>query len=226
METPASSPDSRAAPRMNQRLVVTLVATRTLLLHDTLKTLAVQESTKEAANVTINKFICITIILTNILSCSISILGTIVIYNHIKPTTNNNNHHQIVRTKGGLPDQLHRGVHDVGVQDVRDKRDQSLPVHLDQSLPVHLDQSQPVHLGQSQPVHLGQSQPVHLGQYQPVDKDQPLGVDDQPLPVDKGHPLPVGQPHLDSHYKINISVSKKNDSITEEDDDLQDFWMD
>ena len=82
-----------------------------MLLHDTLKTIAVQETTKEAANVTINRFICITILLTNILSCSISILGTIIIYSHVMtPPTYSNNHCQI-RLNDSKPEELHLDVH-------------------------------------------------------------------------------------------------------------------
>merc|ERR1712240_58982 len=79
----------------------------TLLLHDTLKCLAVKESTQKAANVTINRFICLTVVITNILSISISILGTILVINYIKPNgaINLMEHH--------LPEHLPRGVHDV-----------------------------------------------------------------------------------------------------------------
>ena len=161
-----------------------------MLLHDTLKTIAVQETTKAASNVTINRFICVTIILTNVLSCSISIMGTVIIYDHVMTHPKYNNH------QTPLDDGKHEGLnldHHHLVQDVRDK-----------------DRS-PVYLGQSQTSHLGQSPSSHLDQY-PGDKDQ------QPIPQDKDLPIPLGT-HLDSHYKINIAVSKTND--TEED-----FWMD
>ena len=114
-----------------------------------------------------------------------------------------------IRLDDGKPEELHLDVHHLGVhdvQDVRDKRDRS-----------------PVHLGQSQTSHLGQSPSSHLDQY-PGDKDQLLGMNKQPLPQDKDLPLPLGQ-HLDSHYKIDISVSKTNDTMTTEEEDL-DFWMD
>ena len=177
-----------------------------MLLHDTLKCLAVQESVKEASNVTINKFICVTIILTNILSCSISILGTIVIYTHINPTPNINNHHQTHRLNEGLPGQLHLDNHEV-----RDKRDHHQPLTLDQFQPVTLSHPQPV------------DETVTLGHPQPVD--------DQHLPEDRGHPVPLDWPHpeddylhANSHYQVNIRVTKNNDSIADEEDDLQDFW--
>ena len=134
-------------------------------------------------------------------------MGTIINYGHVM-THPKYNHHQI-RLDDGKPEELHLDVHHLGVhdvQDVRDKRDRS-----------------PVHLGQSQTPHLGQSPSSHLDQY-PGDKDQLLGMNKQPLPQDKDLPLPLGQ-HLDSHYKIDISVSKTNDTMTTEEEDL-DFWMD
>ena len=62
------------------------------LLHDTLKTLAVKESTQRAANMTINRFICLTIIITNLMSISILILGTILVMNCMSPNGAINNH--------------------------------------------------------------------------------------------------------------------------------------
>ena len=60
------------------------------LLHDTLKTLAVKESTQRAANMTINRFICLTIIITNLMSIGFSILGTILVMNCLSPNNPNN----------------------------------------------------------------------------------------------------------------------------------------
>ena len=62
------------------------------LLHDTLKTLAVKESTQRAANMTINRFICLTIIITNLMSIGFSILGTILVMNCLSPNGAINNH--------------------------------------------------------------------------------------------------------------------------------------
>ena len=57
----------------------------TLLLHDTLKALSVKESTQEAAHITINRFICLTVCITNIFSITISILGTYILCNYYRP---------------------------------------------------------------------------------------------------------------------------------------------
>ena len=56
-----------------------------LLLHDTLKTLAVKETTERAATITINRFICLTIIITNLMSIGFSVLGTILVMNSLSP---------------------------------------------------------------------------------------------------------------------------------------------
>ena len=81
------------------------------LLHDTLKTLAVKESTQRAANMTINRFICLTIVITNIMSISISILGTILVINCLKP--NGAINHLPEHLPNHLPDHLPRVVHKV-----------------------------------------------------------------------------------------------------------------
>ena len=96
-----------------------------MLLHDTLKTIAVQETTKATSNRTINRFICVTLILSNVLSCSISIMGTVIIYDHVMTPRYNN--HPI---DDGKHEGLHLDHHHL-VQDVRVK-DQS-PVYLGQS---------------------------------------------------------------------------------------------
>ena len=194
----------------------------TMLLHDTLKCLAVQESTKEAANVTINKFICLTVVITNILSISISILGTIVVFNYIKPTTGAiSDHYQIVGlTTDGLPDQLPRGVHEV-----RDKREQSLAMDHKGEGEAPTYQSLTVDLRDGGEAPTNQSMSVDQGHVSEASTYQPL-------PVDQGQPLPVDQPHLDngyltanSRYNIEIRVTQKNESLADEEDELQDFWM-
>ena len=55
------------------------------LLHDTLKTLAVRESTQRASNMVINRFICLTIIITNLMSIGFSVLGTILVMKSLSP---------------------------------------------------------------------------------------------------------------------------------------------
>ena len=49
------------------------------LLYETLKTIQVQESTKRASNLVINKYICLTFILTNLMSIGFSVLGSILV---------------------------------------------------------------------------------------------------------------------------------------------------
>ena len=78
-----------------------------------------------------------------------------------------------------------------------------------------------MHWVPSQPSHLAQSTSPQMDQY-PGDKDQLQGVTKQHPPQDKDLLLPLGK-HLDSHYKIDISVSKTNDTTEEED---LDFWVD
>ena len=56
------------------------------LLHDTLKTLAVRESTQRASNMVINRFICLTIIITNLMSIGFSVLGTILVMKSVSPS--------------------------------------------------------------------------------------------------------------------------------------------
>ena len=61
-----------------------------LLLHKTLRTIQVQESTKKQSNMVINKYICITFILSNIMAIGFSVLGTILVMktvnvNHCNP---------------------------------------------------------------------------------------------------------------------------------------------
>ena len=63
-----------------------------LLLHDTLRTIQVQETTKKQSNMVINKYITITFILSNIMAIGFSILGTILVMNtygvnHCNPHT-------------------------------------------------------------------------------------------------------------------------------------------
>ena len=183
-----------------------------MLLHDTLKTISVQKTEKEAANVTINRFICITILLTNIMSCSISILGTILIYGHVMtPPTYRTNNRQI-RLHDGQPEELHLDVHHLRVNDDQDERDV-------QEVRDKRDRS-PLHWVPSQPSHLVQSTSPQIDQY-PGDKEQLQGVTKQHPPQDRDLLLQLGK-NLDNHFKIDISVSKP-DNTTEEEDS---FWVD
>ena len=50
-----------------------------LLLAETLKTLAVRESTQKTSKKVINKYICLTFILTNLMSIGFSVLGSILV---------------------------------------------------------------------------------------------------------------------------------------------------
>ena len=59
------------------------------LLHDTLKTIAVRESTQRASNMVINRFICLTIIITNLMSIGFSVLGTILVMKSVSPSNPN-----------------------------------------------------------------------------------------------------------------------------------------
>ena len=59
------------------------------LLHDTLKTIAVRESTQRASNMVINRFICLTIIITNLMSIGFSVLGTILVMKSVSPCNPN-----------------------------------------------------------------------------------------------------------------------------------------
>ena len=49
------------------------------LLHETLRTIQVQESTKKQSNLVINKYICLTFILSNLMSIGFSVLGSILV---------------------------------------------------------------------------------------------------------------------------------------------------
>ena len=60
------------------------------LLHETLRTIQVQESTKKQSNLVINKYICLTFILSNLMSIGFSVLGSILVMksvdvNHCNP---------------------------------------------------------------------------------------------------------------------------------------------
>ena len=60
------------------------------LLHETLRTIWVQESTKRQSNLVINKYICLTFILSNLMSIGFSVLGSILVMksvdvNHCNP---------------------------------------------------------------------------------------------------------------------------------------------
>ena len=55
------------------------------LLHDTLKTIAVRESTQRASNMVINRYICLTIVLTNLMSIGFSVLGSILVMKSVSP---------------------------------------------------------------------------------------------------------------------------------------------
>ena len=129
-------------------------------------------------------------------------------------------HHQMVHlTTGALPDQLPRGVHEV-----RDKREQSLA--MDHKGEGEAPTYQSLTVGRD-----GGEAPTN--QSMSVDKGHVSEASTyQPLPVDQGQPLPVDQPHLDncylisdSRYNIEIRVTQKNESLADEEDELQDFWM-
>ena len=59
------------------------------LLHDTLKTIAVRESTQRASNMVINRYICLTIVLTNLMSIGFSVLGSILVMKSVSPCNPN-----------------------------------------------------------------------------------------------------------------------------------------
>ena len=96
-----------------------------LLLHDTLRSLQVQETTKRESSLVINKFIATTFILLIIMVLSVSILGTILImqtYNVCDcPTTQA--HNRIPN----IPDSLHR------------KDSPSMTHHSDETHETHAD---------------------------------------------------------------------------------------
>ena len=78
-----------------------------LLLHNYLRTIQVQETTKRKSNMVINKYITITFILSNIMVLGFSILGTILVmntYNVCHCTPHTQAHIQIP----DIPDSLHR----------------------------------------------------------------------------------------------------------------------
>ena len=78
-----------------------------LLLHNYLRTIQVQETTKRKSNMVINKYITITFILSNIMVMGFSILGTILVmntYNVCHCTPHTQAHIQIP----DIPDSLHR----------------------------------------------------------------------------------------------------------------------
>ena len=169
----------------------------TLLLHDTLKCLAVKESTQEAANVTINRFICLTVVITNILSISISILGTILVINYIRPnsTINLMEHHHVADT---LPEHLPRGVHDVQRREeslaMTDRDDEKGPTY--QPLTVDPDVG-------------GALTYLPMDQIQPVNNSK-SNLDNNDLAADS--------------YRIEIRVTQpSNDSLADTEDD---FWLD
>ena len=81
-----------------------------LLLHNYLRTLQVQESTKKKSNMVINKYIILTFVLTNIMVLGFSVLGTILImknYDVCHCAPNTQAHIQIPD-----PDSLHRPPQD------------------------------------------------------------------------------------------------------------------
>ena len=183
-----------------------------MLLHDTLKTISVQKTEKEAANVTINRFICITILLTNVMSCSISILGTILVYGHVMTHPTYQTNTRQIRLHDSQPEELHLDVHHLHVNDDQDERDiQEGRDKRDRS---------PLNWVPSQPSHLVQSTSPQTDRY-PGDKDQLQGVTKQHPPQDRDLLLQLGK-NLDNHFKIDISVSKP-DNTTEEEDS---FWVD
>ena len=55
------------------------------LLHETLKTIAVRESTQRASNLVINKYICLTFLLTNLMSIGFSVLSSILVMKSVSP---------------------------------------------------------------------------------------------------------------------------------------------
>ena len=97
-----------------------------LLLHNYLRTIQVQETTKKKSNMVINKYIILTFVLTNIMVLGFSILGTILVMNnynicHCAPNTQA--HIQIP----DIPDSLHRPQDSPSMKhhsdDTHDKKD-------------------------------------------------------------------------------------------------------